>query len=274
MKFRPILAAAAATAFCLTSFASANLVAEAAPQVSSTAVSTQVDGLSAGGTVMPAVVSGSTVVYQGINGTASAAFSSTDLNATFGDNTLFTDTGRLEEFRFSTFNSGSSMGNLLTATYTFRFFDFNEFVAGDESTGLIGGFTGTATFGDPFDPFSPGLAPGTFSTVNFTGLDGLATPIDFLTPEVVITQELTATTGGATRLGVVGFAAPAIGAASSALYIEASTVGGGTPGFYSIGNPAAPFTTGFDVQLTAIPEPATAGLLGVVGMAMLRRRSK
>ncbi len=246
-----------------------------APVASTSATTAQVVGLdSAGGT--GSLVSSPTVVYETLSTAAQRGFTSGDANAYFGDSILLADTGRLDTFRFAAFNGGSSSGPLTTATYEFLFFDNASFTAGDYSTGLIGGFTGNIDFRDPSDPLDTGLDPGFFSRRTFTGLSGLTTPIDLLTDTIVITQRLIASTGGADNFGVIDFAGPSIGAAATQLYIDASTINAGTPGFYGIndgpGTPSTPFSVGYDVTVAPIPEPATAGLLGLGSLALLRRR--
>ncbi len=230
------------------------------------------------------LVTGPTVVYSSLDDpddiaepAPDRAFSSTDLSATYGDSVLLEDTGRLEEFAFSVFNSATgNTGSLATADITIRFFNTDEFVAGDETTGLLGAFTGSLDFTDPNDPADMGLAPGFFTTLTFTGLSGLGTPIDLLDTDVVFTQQLSNVTGGTTRTGVVDFNSTPVGVAADSVYLEASTVNGGTPGFYNVGPAGAttPFFLGGEIVVTAVPEPTSLALLGLGGVTLLRRRSR
>ena len=62
-----------------------------------------------------------------------------------------------------------------------------------------------------------------------------------------------------------------VGSAVPQLYIQASTVGGGVPGFYNItsGGVAVPFTVGYQLS---VPAPGAFALLGLGGLVTARRR--
>lgn len=195
-----------------------------------------------------------TAVYDNISAPAAAnvAFSSTDLNSTWGDTLGTLGTGNLQEFGFTVFNSGSSAGALLTAGFEILFFR-----AGDSS--FIGGFTTSVSFG-------AGLNAGFFSTVNVTGLEGLGINLD--TTNLIVTQRRTASTGAANRLGFVSLNPLLAGTSSpSTFYASSTTVG--PAGFYNL-NPAGTQTNpGYRL---VVPTPATAALLGLSGLVATRRR--
>ncbi len=199
---------------------------------------------------------GGTTVFTNLQAgfTANAAFSSTDLTAVFGDQLATVGTGRLQEFSFTLFNSGTSAGVLNSAEVAINFFR-----ASDSS--LIGGFnvnTGEINLGTGF-----------FTTLNVTGLDGLGIQLD--TTDIIVTQSVNSLVGGATRLGLVSATPVTIGSSIPQLYIDASTVNGGTPGFYNItsgGNPIS-FNVGYQV---VVPAPASAAMLGLGGLIAARRR--
>ncbi|MEL7238218.1 MAG: PEP-CTERM sorting domain-containing protein [Planctomycetota bacterium] len=260
-------AIAAAFSTTLASDASAQVLASEATPVS--AGSTVTD-FSSGRTV-----SGPTVVFSSIDDPAdlnepavARAFSGAT-DAFFGDALTLTDTGTLDEFEFSFFNSGNSSGQVQTASVDILFFDAATFTAGDHTTGLIGGFGGNL---DYTGLANGGLDAGFFVTSRFNGLSGLATPIEFTTTDIVVVQQFADIVGGANLTGVVGYSGTPVGAQIPQLYIESSTVAAGAPGFYNItsaGNPAD-FNTAYEVLL--VPEPASLGLLGFAGLALARRR--
>jgi len=186
--------------------------------------------------------------------TANAAFSSTDLQAVFGDQLSMTGTGRLQEFSFTLFNSGTSAGVLGSAVVAINFFRVSD-------SSLIGGFnvnTGAINLGTGF-----------FTTLNVTSLGALN--IDLDTTDVIVTQSVVSLTGAASRLGLVSANPVTIGSSVPALYISASTVGGGVPGFYNLTSGGAPisFNAGYQV---VVPTPASAALLGLGGLVAARRR--
>lgn len=193
-------------------------------------------------------------VYDNTGSPANFAVSSTDLASTWGDQLAMTGTGVLEEFKFTVFNSATAnTGNLLTATVAIRFYR-----AGDSS--LIGGFNGNVNFG-------AGLNPGFYSTVTFTGLDGLGTPIALDTTDVIVTQQITTFTGTTVRLGVASQDPVIVGSSPESMYADSDTVGGGVAGFYTFGS--GPANPGYQV---VVPTPASAALLGLGGLVAARRR--
>jgi hypothetical protein len=199
-----------------------------------------------------------TVVYDNTNGTVLGGFSSTSLGSSWGDELLMANKGTLSTQKLSIFNSSSSAATLTSATLS-----INYYRASDAS--LIGGFSGTVNFSTP-------LAKGSYSILSFTGLEALATPIVFDTNDVIILQQLTAVSGGATRLGVVyETAANAIGSSPGGdVYIDSSTVG--SAGWYNITSPASGNDNWVYQTGVIVPAPASAAVLVFGGVAATRRR--
>lgn len=192
-------------------------------------------------------------VFDNLSSGPVNAFSSTDLEAVFGDTRTLTGTGLLQGVGFGVFNSsGSGNANPLNAATV----DINFFRASDSS--FIGGLGVN---------IAPSLAPGFFSTFTVSGLEGLGINLD--TTEVIMTQTLRAgtVTGGTIRAGVVNLSPVTVGTAADSLFIDAADVGGGAAGFYTIGG--APF---FLAGQVVVPAPASAALLGLGGLAAIRRR--
>ncbi len=201
-------------------------------------------------------VRGNPIVYSNLQSgfTADRAFSSTDLTAVFGDQLTTAGTGTLQDFSFNLFNSGTSAGTLTSATVSFSFFRVSD-------GGALGSFnvnTGTIA-----------LNAGFFTTFNVTGLGGLGVNLD--STDIIVLQTVTALTGAANRLGVVSTTPNSVGSAVPQLYIDASTVGGGVPGFYNItaSGVAVPFTVGYQIS---VPAPGAFALLGLGGLMTARRR--
>ena len=267
LRFAPALAAAPILLVAVA--AEAGLVADAAaPQFagrSTVDISTGDFGL--------AVVTEPTVVYSNLVDTAGdtlRAFTSTDLDATFGDALTLTDTGRLDELSFTIFNStggGANTSPLTGFTATFDVFDDADDTADPSTDTPVGSFS--ATFG----PLGTPLTPGQFGIFTVTGIADAE--IDIPDDNVVITQTLSNITGGTTRLGVVSVNPIDIGSAIDPLYIDAEGVGTG-PGFFNItsGGAASPFFLGLEATLVPIPEPGTAGLIAVAGVGLLARRRR
>jgi len=172
------------------------------------------------------------IVYDNTTSPALYAVSSTDLLATWGDRLLTTGTGVLSNHQFSLFNSGSSAGPLLTATVAVNFFDGVTSV-------LLGGYNVNVNFG-------AGLNAGFYTIVNVTNLDPLV--INLNVADVIVTQQVTAKTGTATRLGIVSLDPPTVGTSPTSMYISAATIGGGVPGFYTFSN--GPANPGHQVTVT------------------------
>jgi hypothetical protein len=187
-------------------------------------------------------------VYNNTNpqATALAGFSSTDLNAQYGDRLTTTGTGILQENDFTIFNSPSSAGPLLSSTFNIALFN-------GTTSALLGNYsTGAVTFG-------AGLAPGFFSVITITGLSGLN--INVNTTDVIMRQQCGTRTGTANRLGVVLLDPPTIGSSTNTMYINATTVG--AAGFYNIGNPALNANPGYRVNV-AQPVPAGTRSWGAI----------
>lgn len=199
---------------------------------------------------------GATTVFSNLQAgfAANAAFSSTDLTAVFGDQLAMVGTGRLQDFSFTLFNSGTSAGVLTSAEVAINFFR-----ASDSS--LIGGFT--------VNTGAINLNTGFFTTLNVGGLDGLN--IDLDTTDVIVTQSVLSRVGAASRLGLISSNPVSIGSSIAPLYIDAADVGGGVAGFYNITSGGAPisFNAGYQV---VVPAPASAAMLGLGGLFAARRR--
>jgi PEP-CTERM motif len=198
-------------------------------------------------------------VYNNTNPAAPAnfGFSSTDMLSTFGDRVTTTGTGILQEADFTVFNAGTSAGSLLTATYNIRYFD------GPSGLALPGvGFTTNVNFG-------AGLGVGFFSIVTVTNLAALN--ININTTDVTWTQQRTASTGAANRIGIASLNPPTIGTSIPQMYIQSATVGGGVAGFYNIGT-APNFLPANPGARINVPEPTTMALLGLGALALIRRR--
>jgi hypothetical protein len=166
-----------------------------------------------------------TTIYDNTSATALFAVSSTDLASQWGDELFTAGTGLLSTHKFTIFNSGSSAGNLLTASVAVTFFDASTSVP-------LGSYVTNINFG-------AGLPPGFFSIVTVTGLDPLLIILN--TTDVIVLQSVTAKTGPANRLGIVSMGPQLIGASPTSMYISSATVGGGVPGFYTFANgPADP----------------------------------
>jgi opacity protein-like surface antigen len=192
-------------------------------------------------------------VYSNIGGTANFGFSSTDFNAVWGDRIQTTGTGTLDQADFTVFNASTTgAGPLLTGTFVISFVDA-------VSLTTLGSFSTNLTFG------VAGLAPGFFTTVSVTGLGGLG--INLSTTDILMTQQVTANTGSALRLGIASLNPITAGSSANTMFINASTVG--AAGYYNIGNPALDANPGYRVN---IPTPGTLGLLGLGGLVAMRRR--
>lgn len=214
------------------------------------------------------LVSGPTVVYDVLDAPSvvNAAVSSGDLSATFGDDVIMTDTGILDEFSFTVFNSttGGNTGQIVTTDINVNFFDAATFNPADLSSNTaIGGFTGSLDFSGLA---GGGLDPGFFITASFTGL--FPAGINLNTTDLIVTQQLDNITGGTTRVGVAFFDTQNIGGGDAANWYASAT--DFADGFYTFGFDA---NMGYNILVT-IPEPATTGLFGMalLGACVVRRR--
>ena len=175
-------------------------------------------------------------VYNNTNppGTPNFGISSTDFASTWGDRVTTTGTGTLAENDFTLYNSQSSAGSVLTATFNIGLFD-------GASNALLGGYT-TGVFNFTATP----LPPGFFAILTVTGLTGLN--INLSTTDVLMTQQLATVTGTATRLGVASLDPPTIGSSTNTMYINSSTIG--PAGFYTIGTPPLNANPGYRINRT------------------------
>lgn len=172
--------------------------------------------------------------------------SSIDLAADWGDRLFLVGTGMLSEHRFTIFNPANSAGVLLTANVAVDFFD-------TASSTHLGGYTTNVNFG-------AGLGLGFFSTVTVPGLDPLL--INISTTDIIVIQTLLGKTGPANRLGIASLNPVAVGSSPISMYIAASDVNAGTPGFYNIGNPPQPANVGYKLSLVDPPVPAKSSTWG------------
>jgi hypothetical protein len=235
MKLRYSLALLVTVMLTLAGAAQAQVASESAPKFGGHVYLDLASGTSSFAAA-PASAQIAGDVYNNTTSTANFGYSSTDLNAIMGDRLTTAGAGVLDQFDFTIYNSSSSAGPLLTATYLLNFYD------GPTSTSL-GGFTTNVTFGT-------GLAVGYYTIVSVTGLSSLsiAAPTD-----LIVTQKRTVSTGTATRLGIVSLDPPTIGSSPATFYLSTTT----TPaGFYTItGSNANP---GYRVNvLAAVPAHAT-----------------
>ncbi|MBK9471795.1 MAG: hypothetical protein IPO18_05855 [bacterium] len=144
------------------------------------------------------------VVYDSTNQTVSAASSTTDLNAIYGDQLMVA--GGIGEdvsaMKFAVFCSGSSTGALVSATETLRFYDL------DNAGAYVGGFSvGLGA-----------LAQGFYSIYTTTDIENVVL-ITLPSMNLLVTQQLSSVVG-ASRMGtVLSYAnAPAVGATNNAFY--------------------------------------------------------
>lgn len=166
---------------------------------------------------------------------ANAGFSSTSLASVWGDELFTTNPGILSGFKFSLYNSSSSVGSLLTAACTLSFYD------GATAT-YLGGFNTNVNFG-------AGLAKGSYSIITVTGLDALAITLN--TTDIIVTQQVTAKTGTANRLGFVSLDPPTVGSSDVDFYANSSTVG--AAGWYLLSVTA---NLGYQITVADLPVPA------------------
>jgi hypothetical protein len=153
------------------------------------------------------------VVYDSTNQTVSAASSTTDLSAIYGDEMILA--GGIGEdvsaMKFGVFCSGSSTGALVSATETLRFYDLTNAGA------FIGGFS--ANLG--------ALAQGFYSIYTITAIESVVM-INIPSADVLVTQQLSNVVG-ASRMGtVLSYAnAPAVGATNNQFYASNSALAAG-----------------------------------------------
>jgi hypothetical protein len=173
--------------------------------------------ISVGGGVGASSALVTNVVYDSTNQAVSAATSTTDLNAIYGDQLMLA--GGIGEdvsaMKFAVFCSGSSTGALVSATETIRFYDLANAGA------FIGGFS--ANLG--------ALAQGFYSIYTITNVEGVVL-ITMPSMDVLVTQQLSNVVG-ANRMGtVLSYAnAPAVGTTNNAFYMSHATA---PAGWYTI----------------------------------------
>ena len=157
-------------------------------------------------------------VYDNVHPPAVAqfGFSSTDLTAIFGDRVTTTGGGLLDQNDFSVYNSGTSAGNLETASFVISFYD-------GASMAFLGGYV------TPVIGMGP-LPPGYYVFASFTGISALS--INLPTTDILVTQQVMDHTGTANRLGIVSLDPPGVGSSGPSFYVNASTVG--PAGYYNI----------------------------------------
>ncbi len=187
--------------------------------------------------ITPTATSFAGIVYDNTSAgsVANAGFASTSLASVWGDELFTTNPGILSGFKFSIYNSSSSLGNLLTAACTLSFYD------GATAT-YLGGFNTNVNFGT-------GLAKGSYSIITVTGLDALAITLN--TTDIIVTQQITAKTGTANRLGFASLDPPTVGSSDVDFYANSSTVG--AAGWYLLSVTA---NLGYQITVADLPVPA------------------
>jgi len=184
------------------------------------------------------------VVYDNTGSPLNFALSSSDLLARWGDELLVTSPGLLAAQTLGIFNSGSSVGFLGIVRIRVEFYEA-------ATNAFLGDYYVNADFGS-------GLPPGYYSLLSVTDLASLNIWIPVT--DVVVIQSVSEFTGGATRLGIVSLDPPTVGSSPDAMFIQASTVNGGVPGFYTV--PSGPANPAYQLTLvteTVGVEPATWG---------------
>jgi hypothetical protein len=210
---------------------------------------------------------GASVVYQAnAIGSGSSWAKATSGNRTTGDYITPTAGGTLSDFSCAFFNStsGGNTGTVTsgTVTVTFNLFDTTNGLI----TSTIGGFVGS------FDFSSSPLAAGYYTTLNYTGLEGLTTPIVLPAgTDLLVTQQYT-TVGTSTRQGTIYGGAATVGFsafdATSGTFYQSGT--GTAAGYYAFASPINNLY--LTVGTIAVPEPTAMGLLPVAGLLLGRRR--
>ncbi len=184
-------------------------------------------------------------IYSNVASPAVSGISSTSIPSIWGDRCMTTGLGILSAQQISIFNAGTSAGALLTCTATVLFRDY-------ATSAVLGGYSGNINFG-------AGLNPGFYSLVTFVNLETLATPINLTVNDLFVTQQVTATTGAASRLGVALLDPVTIGSSPSTMYISSPTIGGGVPGYYTVGTGNANPAYRINAIAPVATEPSTWG---------------
>jgi hypothetical protein len=205
-----------------------------------------------------------TIAYDTTGGTAAAGISSTDLTGLYGDRVTLTQTGILDTFRFSFFNSATgNTGSVIAGTTTLTFYDATAYSGSGALPAAIGSFTHNSNFGS-------GLSAGSFTDISVTGLSTL----NIVLPQnVLVTQRFTQTSGTSTRYGtVINNTAPSVGSSGNTIFISNSA---NPAGYYPVGA----FTNAnlrYQIGIVPVPEPAglaAVGVLAVAAGALGRRRA-
>ncbi len=193
---------------------------------------------------------------------SSAATSSTDLTATYGDQMNLTSGGILEKFGFTIFNSSTgNTGTLDTAVVNLKFYDAtNPYVSGALALPLLGQFNANINFGA--NPLNAGF----FTTVSVSGLSSFNIN---LTQKLMVTQQVVSFTGTTTRLGVVTFTTENVGSSIGNNWYRKSLTNSPTEGLFGF---ASPTSNAMGYNIETVPEPATMILLAGAGVAALARR--
>lgn len=221
----------------ITILALACIAGGAFAQASESVVGATSVQLSLGGKHVGPAANANTVLYDATNYTTSGAVgfgaggtSSTDLNSIYGDECVLAGGAGsiLAAMKFAVFCSGSSTGNLTSATETIRIYDHAN------SDASVGAYTTSLT----------ALTKGYYSIYTVNSLDALN--ITLPSTDLIITQQLSSVVG-ATRMGTVfgtvASAVPAVGTSPAGMYISNSTT---TAGFYTF--------TGYTTNSNAIYE--------------------
>lgn len=186
------------------------------------------------------------VAYDNSTSPPNFGVSSTDLLAVWGDQLFTTNTGILSGMVITLFNTGASLGPVLTSSIGVELYD------GVTAT-FLGAFTSNVNFG-------AGLMPGFFSTITITNLDPFA--INLNVTDIVVLQTVLAKTGTANRLGIASLAPITVGSSPNSMYIDALTIGGGVAGFYTFAN--GPANPGYQVSVALPPVGTTSKSWGAV----------
>jgi hypothetical protein len=234
--YSSVLLATAASLLCWASLAGAQVSSETAPQF---AGRFNVD-LAKGQDSFVAAPLAAQAVGDAYDNTASPAvfgFSSTDLNSTWGDHLLMTMGGLIDQFSFTLFNSGTSLGPVTSCAVHVSFYDGG-------TTAFLGGFNINANLGS-------GLTPGFYTILTVTGLGGQGL---VLGSDVIVTQSVSNIVGGASRMGIASLDPPTVGSSGPDMYISSTTVG--PAGWYTIASGNA--NPGYRVNIAAATPARTS----------------
>ena len=250
MKINVLPSCASVAALSLTAFAAADVIPELATYAGGYIVDART-GLTTddkGGSVNKAA----SIVYDNTSSSTSLAFSSTDLTMTWGDECTLSGTGILDSFKFSVFNSGNSAGTLTGATFRLTFTRLSD-------SAVLGSYDGSVTF-------TTALGKGFYSVITSTGLASNNINLSTTGP-ILVTQQVIAKTGSASRLGVVSLNPVTVGSSPNYFYESGATT---TPGWYT--SASGPVNLVYQIGVNAVPAPGAAALVGLAGIITGRRR--